>query len=148
MFHSQDPKTILRDQNWPIAIELQFLAGLPDGRDRATGNVCTPGTHVYYKGKLTEDHIIQSSADTYKPDQWVRAEVIVHGNGNITHIINGKEVLEYSRPQIGGGVVAGYDPNIFVEGKPISEGFIALQSEGQQVDFRKVEIKILKPEEN
>lgn len=56
MIHSQDPKTILRDQNWPISIELQFLAGLPDGQPRATGNVCTPGTHVFYNGKLTSQY--------------------------------------------------------------------------------------------
>lgn len=145
MIHAQDPKTILRDQNWPISIELQFLAGLPDGKPRATGCVCTPGTHIFYKGKLTEAHIVQSSADTYKPETWVRAEAIVRGNGKITHLINGKKVLEYSRPQIGGGVVAGYDPDIFVEGKALSSGFIALQSEGQPVDFRKVEIKVLPP---
>ena len=148
MIHSQDPETILLDQNWPIAVEFQFLAGLPDGKTRGTGNVCTPGTHVFYNNKLTESHIIQSSADTYKPEEWVRAEVIVHGNESIVHIVNGKKVLEYSHPQIGGGVVAGYDPEIFVEGKALSEGFIALQSEGQPVDFRKVELKVLKPDQN
>jgi len=144
MIHSQDPNTILRNQNWPISIEFQFLAALPDGKRRATGNVCTPGTHIFYNGKLTQDHIIQSSADTYKPGEWVRAEAIVRANESIIHIINGKKVLEYSRPQIGGGVVAGYDPNIFVEGKALNEGFIALQSEGQPIDFRKVELKVLK----
>lgn len=147
MIHSQDPKTILRDQNWPISIELQFLAGQPNGKPRATGNVCTPGTHIFYNGKLTEAHIVNSTAETYKPEEWVRAEVIVHGSNTIVHIINGKKVLEYSHPQIGGGVVNGYDPEVFQEGKVLSEGFIALQSEGQPVDFRKVEIKILKPDQ-
>ena len=146
MFHAQDPRTMLLDQNWPIALELQFLAGLPDGKPRATGNVCTPGTHVGHNGRLTEAHIIQSSAGTYPPEEWVRAEVIVRGSTRITHIINGKQVLEYSQPQIGGGVVAGYDPACFQAGKLLSEGFIGLQSEGQPVDFRKVELKVLKPE--
>ena len=146
MFHSQDPKTILLDQNWPIALELQFLAGLPDGKPRPTGCVCTPGTHVVHNGKLTEAHIIQSTAETYQPGDWVRAEIIVHGNGSIVHIINGRKVLEYTHPQIGGGVVAGFDPKIFQEGKILSEGFIGLQSEGQPVDFRKVELKVLNAE--
>ena len=146
MLHSQDPKTILLDQNWPISIEFQFLAGLPDGKPRATGCVCTPGTHVVYNGKLTEAHIIQSSADTYPPGEWVRAEAIVHGNESIVHIVNGRKVLEYTHPQVGGGVASGYDPAMFQEGRALSEGFIALQSEGQPVDFRKVEIKVLKPE--
>jgi len=146
MFHAQDPRTILLDQNWPIAVELQFLAGLPDGKPRPTGCVCTPGTHVVHNGKLTEAHILQSSADTYRPEEWVRAEVIVRGSGRIVHIVNGKAVLEYAQPQIGGGVVAGYDPTMFQVGKLLSEGFIGLQSEGQPVDFRKVELKMLEPE--
>jgi len=146
MFHAQDPKTILLDQNWPIALELQFLAGLPDGKPRPTGCVCTPGTHVVHNGKLTEAHIIQSTAETYQPGDWVRAEIIVHGNDSIVHIINGRKVLEYTHPQIGGGVVTGYDPTMFQEGRALSEGFIGLQSEGQPVDFRKVELKVLKPE--
>jgi len=144
MLHALDPKTMLKDQNWPISIELQFLAALPDGKPRATGNVCTPGTHVVYNGKLVEDHIINSSADTYQPGEWVRAEAIVRGSESITHIINGKEVLTYSKPQIGGGVVDGYDPKVFVTGKLLDSGFIALQSEGQPVEFRKVEIMLLK----
>ena len=56
---------------------------------------------------------------------------------------NGKKTLEYSRPQIGGGVVAGYNPDLFVEGKALTKGFIGLQAEGQPVDFRKVELKVL-----
>jgi hypothetical protein len=146
MLHAQDPHTILRDQDWPISIELQFLAGLGDGQPRATGNVCTPGTHVHYAGRLDERHIIPSSAPTFDADEWVRAEVIVRGNGTFTHIINGKTVLEYSRPQIGGGVANGYAPEQFDEGKALSEGFVALQAEGQPIDFRKVEIKLLAPE--
>jgi len=148
MLHSQDPKTILRDQNWPISIELQFLAGLADGKSRPTGNVCTPGTHVFHNGKLTQAHIIQSTAKTYRPQAWVRAEAIVHGHESLIHIINGEKVLAYARPQIGGGVVEGYDPTCFQEGKALSEGFIALQSEGQPIDFRKVELKILKPDQD
>ncbi len=146
MLHSQDPTTLLRDQNWPISIELQFLAGLPDGKPRATGNVCTPGTHVYHHGRLTEAHIIRSTAETYPPQEWVRAEAIVHGNDRLVHIINGRKVLEYTRPHIGGGVVAGHDPSVFQEGKALDQGFIALQSEGQPIDFRKVELKVLKPD--
>ncbi|MDQ3536282.1 MAG: DUF1080 domain-containing protein, partial [Bacteroidota bacterium] len=85
-------------------------------------------------------HCINSSSDTYEGDQWVRAELIVLGDSLITHIINGDTVLQYSQPQIGGGVVENYDPAIKVDGKLLKEGFIALQSEGQSIDFRKVEI--------
>ncbi len=143
MFHSQDPSTMPKEQNWPISVELQFLAGLGDGEPRATGNMCSPGTHVEYKGALVEDHIIESSAKTYDKDAWVRAELIVLGDSLVTHIIEGDTVLQYSKPQIGGGVVERYDPKVKIDGTPLKEGYIALQSEGQPIDFRKVEIKLL-----
>lgn len=147
MFHSQDPRTMPKDQNWPISIEFQLLAGLGDGKPRPTGNMCSPGTHIVYKGKLDTRHCIESTSKTYEGDQWVRAELIVLGDSLITHIINGDTVMQYSKPQIGGGdVVTNYDPKIKQDGKILSEGFIALQSEGQPIDFRKVEIRDLTEE--
>ncbi|MEO6916005.1 MAG: DUF1080 domain-containing protein [Chitinophagaceae bacterium] len=140
MFHSQDPKTMPKDQDWPISVEFQLLAGLDDGKPRPTGNMCSPGTDVVYKGKIDPRHCIESSSKTYPPGEWVRGELIVLGDSLITHIINGDTVLQYSKPQIGGGVVNNYDPAIKKDGKMLTEGFIALQSEGQPVDFRKIEI--------
>ena len=140
MFHSQDPKTILKDQNWPISIEFQLLGGLGDGVARPTGNMCSPGTDVVFHGKIDERHCIPSTSKTYDDDQWVKGEIIVLGDSLITHIINGDTVLQYSKPQIGGGVVDNYDPKIKQDGKLLSEGFIALQSEGQPVDFRNIKI--------
>src|SRR3990170_2136032 len=79
MFHSQDPKSILKEQNWPISIEMQFLAGLGDGNPRPTGNMCTPGTEIVYEGKLYDGHCLNSSSKTYHRGQWVKAELIVLG---------------------------------------------------------------------
>ena len=140
MFHSQDPKTMPVDQDWPISVECQFLAALTDGRPRPTGNMCSPGTNVVYHGKIDPRHCIESTSKTYAHNEWVRAELIVLGDSLVTHIINGDTVLQYSKPQIGGGVVSNYDPKIKQDGKLLSTGFIALQSEGQPVDFRKVEL--------
>ncbi len=140
MYHSQDPRTMPKEQNWPISIEFQLLGGLKEGEARPTGNMCSPGTNIVYQGKLDTRHCINSSSKTYFGDQWIRAELIVLGDSLITHIINGDTVLQYSKPQIGGGVVNNYDPAIKIDGKLLSGGFIALQSEGQPVDFRKVEI--------
>jgi hypothetical protein len=141
MFHSQDPRTMPKDQNWPISVEFQLLGGLGDGKPRTTGNMCSPGTNIVYKGQLDTRHCIESTSKTYDGDQWVRAELIVLGDSLITHIINGDTVMQYSKPQIGGNVVINYDPKIKQDGKLLSEGFIALQSEGQPIDFRKVEIR-------
>ncbi|ASV30249.1 hypothetical protein CJ263_08470 [Maribacter cobaltidurans] len=144
MYHSQDPRTLLKDQDWPISVEMQFLAGLEPGKNRPTGNMCSPGTNVVYKGKLDATHCINSASDTYFGDQWVKAELIVYGDSLVRHIINGKTVLEYAKPQMGGENVKRYDTNIFKPGTPLKEGYIALQSEGQPIDFRNIKIRNLK----
>lgn len=139
MYHSQDPRTMPKEQDWPISIEMQLLAGLPDNKPRPTGNMCSPGTHIVYKGKLDTRHCINSSSKTYLPsDGWIQGELIVLGDSLITHIINGDTVLQYSKPQIGGEVVNRFDPAQKMDGKILDRGFIALQSEGQPIDFRNV----------
>ncbi|APQ19291.1 hypothetical protein A9200_07955 [Maribacter hydrothermalis] len=144
MFHSQDPKTMLKEQDWPISVEMQFLAGVEEGKERPTGNMCSPGTDVVYNGKIDPRHCINSTSDTYFGEQWVTAELIVLHDSLVTHIINGKTVLEYTKPQIGGGVANGFDPKIKQDGKPLKEGMIALQSEGQPIDFKDIKIRNLK----
>lgn len=143
MFHSQDPNTMLKEQNWPISVEMQFLAGMEKGVPRPTGNMCSPGTDVVFNNEVDPRHCISSSSDTYYGDQWVKAELIVYEDSLVQHFINGDKVLEYTKPQIGGGVVAGYDPAFKVDGKLLKEGHIALQSEGQPIDFRNIMIRKL-----
>lgn len=143
MYHSQDPRTMPKEQNWPISVEMQFLAGLGDGRPRPTGNMCSPGTEIVFEGKMYGGHCLSSSSRTYGKDAWVHAELIVLGDSLITHIIEGDTVLQYSKPTIGGGVVEGYDPSIFQPGAPLRSGYIALQSEGQPIDFRNIKIRNL-----
>jgi hypothetical protein len=105
--------------------------------------MCSPGTHVVYKGKIADSHCLNSTSKTYDGDQWVHAELIVLGDSLVTHIIEGDTVLQYAKPQIGGDVAHGYDPTIKVDGKLLKSGYIALQSEGQPVDFKHIEIKDL-----
>lgn len=139
MVHSQSARSMATDQDFPISIEVQFLGG--NGRDeRPTANLCTPGTHVVMDGKLVTTHCLNSRSKTYHREQWVRVEVLVLGDSLIKHIVNGDTVFEYSRPQIGGGVVNNFDPAVKQDGKPLTSGFIALQSESHPIDFRKVEI--------
>jgi hypothetical protein len=144
MFHSQAPETILKEQDWPISVEMQFLAGEPGGEARPTGNMCSPGTDIFFKGTKYDGHCLSSSSKTYPKDEWVKAELIVLGDSLITHIIDGDTVLQYSQPSIGGGVVNGYDSLVFVPGQPLKSGYIGLQSEGQPVDFRNIFLKELK----
>jgi hypothetical protein len=140
MFHSQDPGTINIEQNWPISVEMQLYSGLGDGKPRPTCNMCSPGTDIFYEGQKYPGHCLNSSAATYPKEQWVKVELIVLGDSLITHVVEGKKVLQYSKTSIGGGVVSGQDTATFKEGKPLTSGFIALQSEGQEVDFRNIKI--------
>jgi hypothetical protein len=70
----------------------------------------------------------------------VRVEALVHGGDLIQHIVEGEVVLEYTRPQIGGGEVKSYDPAVKVDGTLLTGGYIALQAESAPTDFRKVEL--------
>lgn len=144
MFHSQDPRSMPEEQNWPISVEMQFLAGLGDDRPRPTGNMCSPGTDIIYNGRLYDGHCLNSSSGTFGRDEWVKAELIVLGDSLITHLINGDTVLQYSKPTMGGGVVNGYDTALWRPGTALTAGYIALQSEGQPIDFRNIELKSLR----
>jgi len=140
MFHSQNPRTMPKEQDWPISVEMQLLGGLGDGKPRPTGNMCSPGTEIVINGKIAASHCVNSASKTYDGEQWVKGELIVFGDSLVKHIINGDTVLQYSKPQIGGGVVNRYDPAIKQDGKLLSSGYIALQSEGHPVDFRNIEL--------
>lgn len=139
MLHAQSARSMAKDQDFPISIEVQLLGGSGSG-ERSTANLCTPGTHVVMDGKLFTPHCVNSRSKTYHGDQWVRAEVQVFGDSLIRHIVNGDTVLEYSKPQIGGEVVNRFDPAVKQDGKPLTGGYIALQSESHPIDFRKVEV--------
>ena len=142
MIHSQSPLSMTLDQEFPASMEFQFLAtGATAGKQ--TANVCTPGTNLVMKGKLLEDHIIDSSSKFYPPDEWVNVEVEVHGNQEVIHRINGVEVLRYQHPQL--------DPRdesaqrLLATGAPLQLAFghIALQAESQPIWFRNIQIKQL-----
>lgn len=140
MLHCQDPKTMHVDQDFPISIEAQFLGGLGDGRTRTTANLCTPGTHVVREGHLFTPHCVNSISQTYDGDQWVRVELEVLGAAVIRHKIDGKTVLSYELPQVGGGAVSPRGPGAPKDGTLLHEGYISLQSESHPIEFRKVEL--------
>ena len=143
MFHAQDPKTMAKDQKFPVSIEAQFLGGLGKGK-RSTNNLCSPGTNVVLGGKLFTPHCTNSKSKTYDGDVWVTAEIEVHGSNTVKHFVNGEVVLEYEKPQLDpkdpdAKKLIKDENNLLLE-----EGYIALQSESHPVEFRKVEIKVLK----
>lgn len=140
MLHGQAPSTMSRDQSFPVSIEVQFL-----GADRAqpspTANLCTPGTNVVMNGKLETTHCINSTSPVIPNDRWVKAEVEIDPQGNVSHFVDGVPVMRYSAAQ--------YDPTD-ADAKPliaqsggklaIDGGYIYLQSEGHPIEFRNIEI--------
>ena len=142
MIHGQPAATMGKEQDFPASIEVQLLGG--NGKKRTTCNLCTPGTNVVIDGKLVTQHCVNSTSQTYDGDQWVRAEVLVLGDSLVQHFVNGEKVLEYNKPQIGGGNVSGHDPALLVNGKLLDHGSISLQSESHPIEFRKVQLLNLK----
>ena len=65
----------------------------------------------------------------------MRVEVEVRGAEHLTHFAEGRKVLEDHTPQIGGGNVVNFDPAVKVDGKPLGEGYIAIQGESHPTDF-------------
>lgn len=143
MVHCQDPKSMRKDQDFPVSIEAQLL----DGAGRPTGNLCTPGTNVEMKGKLQQQHCHNSKSKKFDSEEWVTAEVEVLGNRRVRHFINGELVLEYERPQLdprdadAKALIAARDGELLLDG-----GWISLQAESHPVDFRNIQIKVLPAE--
>ena len=144
MIHGQMPDTMRQDQDFPVSIEVQFLGGSGSGT-RTTANLCSPGTHVEKDGQLYTPHGLNSKSKTYHGDQWVTVEVEARGSETIIHRIEGETVLQYDKPQYDPGdgdakkLIEANGGKLLIEG-----GSISLQSESHPVDFRKVEIKVLK----
>ena len=139
MIHSQSAQSMTKNQDFPISIEVQLLGGTGKGK-RTTANLCTPGTHVVMNGSLSTQHCVNSTSKTYDGDQCVRVEVVVMGNSQIKHMIDGQAVLVYEKPQVGGGVVNNFDEKVKNDGTLLTEGYIALQAESHPIEFRKVEL--------
>ena len=135
MFHSQAPETILKEQDWPISVEAQFLAG-----NRTTMNVCTPGTEIYMNGEMVKAHCTNSSSRKYGDEGWIAVELEVLGADSVRHLIDGRTVLAYQKPSIGGGVANGWDPAIKKDGTLLTAGYIGLQAESQPVEFRNIRL--------
>ena len=142
-YHAPHPSELPADQVLLVAVEAQLLGG--DGiSERFTGNVCTAGTHIEINDRLITQHCTNSSYPAIEDTSWVKMELEVNGSEKTVHKINGQVVLEYARPQ--------YDDNDqyarerIEKGHPriISEGYIALQSEGHPVEFRNIELMKLK----
>jgi hypothetical protein len=154
MLHSQSAASNELGQDFPVSVELQLLGGLGTG-ERTTANVCTPGTAVEMNDTINYNHCINSNSATYDGDQWVHAEAIVLGGESMHFIVEGDTVLQFQRPQVGGGFISEEDGVSDWEsfgivrdgqiwqakvGEVLTEGYIALQAESHPIDFKNIEL--------
>ncbi len=143
MLHCQDPKTIGKDQSFPVSLEFQLL-GAGNGV-KTTGNLCTPGTYVSIGGQVNKAHCIGAKPATLPLDQWVKAEAEVRGGKIVKHFINGELAMEYSDAKLDEND-GDAKPLIEAQGNnDLTEGYISLQSESHPCQFRNIEILELDP---
>lgn len=142
MLHAQPPQSMRVEQSFPVCIEAQFLSeGTTAGKQ--TANAVSPGTHLEFDGKLSTQHITDSKSKLYPLNEWVSFEVEVHGYGTLIHRVNGEEVIKYANPVLD---ESDRDAKYLLDmgaNKKVSQGFIALQAEGQPVWFKNIRIKVL-----
>ncbi|MDX1908669.1 MAG: DUF1080 domain-containing protein [Bacteroidia bacterium] len=142
MFHSEGPDDMALDQYWPVSLETQLLSST-DSVQQTTANMCTPGTTVHLNGKFTDEHCIASDSGHFPDSVWIDLEIVVQGSGATHHIINGDTVLSFTKPQLGGYLLPADYP--MPPGTVLRSGYIALQAEGQPIEFRKIRLKKLRP---
>jgi hypothetical protein len=94
-------------------------------------------------GELVTRHCTNSTSATYRGDRWVTVELEVNGSGVVRHRIDGRVVLEYEQPQLD---PADADGKALIRdgGLLLEKGYIALQAESHPLEFRRVEIKVLR----
>jgi hypothetical protein len=131
MLHSQAPETMTLEQKFPNSIEMQFWGNDEEkgGKyaGRPMGNLFTPGTKVSLNGKESEGGGNTSSSPQFSGLDWVTVEAEVRGGEEIIHFVNGKEVLRYQNPKLD-------------DGTPLASGYIAIQAETHNTEFRKIEL--------
>ena len=140
MLHAQAPATMTRDQQFPVSLEFQLLA-VPRPDREPSGNLCTPGTTVEFEGTRPTRHCVTGTGPLVPLGHWTRVELEVTPDGQITHILNGKPAISYRDARLhpddkdAQPVIAAAGGALALRG-----GYIALQSEGQPVQFRNIEV--------
>jgi len=153
MFHSQSPESMGLNQPFPVSVEFQILGKDGDG-PRPTGSVCTPGVSITLLddkgvGKRQPEHCTTSTGPTIPNGTWTKLELEVLPNGRVTEKIDGQVVHRYADIALDpNDPMAAADAKRLIEARggvlPVTEGSIALQSEGHPIAFKDIEVQELK----
>jgi len=146
MFHSQSPESMTVEQSFPVSVEFQLL-GKDGGAPRPTGAVCTPGITITFDGVKAKEHCTPSAnAPTIPNGIWTKVELEIRPDGEVFQKIDGVVVHHYAGLTLDPDdtVAGGAKPYILARGaQPVTEGYIALQSEGHPIEFKDIEIQEL-----
>ncbi|MBU1377172.1 MAG: DUF1080 domain-containing protein [Alphaproteobacteria bacterium] len=148
MFHSQSPESMGLNQPFPVSVEFQILGADGPG-PRPTGSVCTPGLSITIDGKRQAEHCTTSTGPTIPNGTWTKLELEVLPNGQVTERINGAVVFRYADIELDPkDPMAPLDARRLIADRggvlPVTEGYIALQSEGHPIEFKDIQIQTLK----
>lgn len=140
MIFAQAPQTMSVHQSFPVSSEAQVLAQYGD-QAWTTGNVCTPGVNIHMDGAMVKHHCVNSKIAAAPPGVWVELEIDVSPTGVVTQKINGETAMVYNQVEL--------DPKDSTARRItpadgaliVPEGYIALQSEGQPIEFKDIRIR-------
>jgi Domain of Unknown Function (DUF1080) len=144
MFHAQSPSSMTLSQSFPVSLELQILGRDGEG-PRPTGSVCTPGTNITIDGVMAKTHCITSSGPTIPNQTWTRLELEVSAKGEVTHRINGQVVHRYAGLELDPADLTTRQLIAENGGLTLTSGYVALQSEGHPIAFRKIQVREIAP---
>ena len=140
MIFAQSPQSMSLQQAFPASAEAQILAQYGDQK-WTTGNVCTPGVDISMDGALVKAHCTNSKIPASPNGVWVELEIDVSPTGVVTQKINGETALVYDKVQLDPKDVAARRLVPADGTLALAEGYIALQAEGQPVEFKDVRIR-------
>jgi len=83
---------------------------------------------------------MRSSSKIYPINEWVSIEIVVYSDSIVHHIIEKDTIMTYTNIRYSNDRFSTDNFKDLV-GKPLKEGYIALQSEGHPVMFRNIKIK-------
>ena len=90
-------------------------------------------------------YLMEADEVIFTDEQLAAAELEEYRRAGLTKAgRDGEPVIEYGGIVYGGGVVSGHRPEMKPDGEPLERGYIALQSEGHPIQFRRVELLNLK----
>jgi hypothetical protein len=137
--HSQDPRSMLKEQQFPVSVEFDLVGGRSFGSS-PTGDVCHYGTLVSIGGARVKALCSKLSDLTIRDDQWVTALVEVDEAKHVRQVVNGGLIVEYTDLALDEQNSDARRLLAAGANRALGAGFISIQSNGFPIEFRSIEI--------